>query len=148
MMHVVYDNFWDPSREALGSHWQCNAMIWYLLLAPFLTIVNVAVHVLAAWSAAGKSPEAAMGRMGLPTNTPIFPTLGDSSAMAPERFWYPPVWLQVTLLVLDFIVVVFGILLVFFSGTAANSCKPYVEWSAASLAVLTLVVMVFGILTW
>lgn len=139
ILHVVTRHFWSPCRSSVADcRWQCDAILWYLAIAPTLTILNVMLQITAVVRTHAQD-EVAMGRM-----------FGRGVSKVSERgaSGVPPTWLQITMLMLELGIAIFGVVIVFFSGRNRTFCEPEVWWTGAALATLTVIVFLAAIFAW
>jgi len=136
LARIAVRNIAEPTRSFAGDsseQWQCTALVWYILLAPALTMVTVAIPLLLALKS--REAQAPMGRM-LGRSTALAqsaPGLMASSAHAGATVAMP------FILCIEVVTVLFGAGLVFFGES--NYCQPEVRWAATALAIVTTTVL-------
>jgi len=138
-----------PTRYASdGYHWQCNAMVWFILLAPVINLFYFTSQAL--WVSKlsfSVEKQAPMGRMF------SFASLDASMDQedAPGKYGITRIFnfashsvVRLVLFILEVACAIFGYLLITFRwGANSQFCQPEVYWTTTALVVTVAIIIVF-----
>jgi len=126
--------------------WQCDAMVWYLLVAPAINVLYFTSHALWASRLFFKvEQQAPMGRM-LNLSVIEDEKAGSDASSHIFNIACNPL-IRYTLVVLEAAAAVFGYLLITFRwGANSQFCQPEVYWATTALVVTVSIAIVFSAL--
>jgi len=148
LVHVALQHFGHPTRGLAARRWQCDAAVWYLLVAPIITALTIISQVV--WfSGIHVQPEQQMpmGQMMLgAAGAPWARAEAEKAEKAAKpqgaeqllRALAHPVP-RLLLLACEAVVTVVGVALALFDRQV---CEPEVSWSVVALATATATVLV------
>lgn len=147
LVHVAIRHFEQPMRVRDRQTWHCSVAIWYLLIVPPLTAINIMVQAL--WMSGAHRPpakQAPMGRMmpGAAASPWTFAGRSMKGVEGPDEAPNKLVQLLVrsatryVLLGLEVAAALFGAVL---AASCDQLCEPEVWWAIVSLVAATSAVM-------
>merc|ERR1719253_1293923 len=146
LLSVFAGHVANPMRNPhMPYHWQCNAMTWFLLVAPIVNTLYFGAH--AMWLSKlffniESEPTGFMGRMLLPgfsmdknSNDPVGRIFSFAST---------PLYRH-TLFFLQVVCAISGYMLISFRyGSNSQFCHPEVYWATTALVATSVIIIVFA----
>lgn len=142
LRHIGVNLRGESSRD--GRAYECNGLVWYLLLLPPITAMTACAQLLATWTGCSSmEPEVPMGRMigSSPMQARVSGGCNDDVPMFIQHATQPIV--RVGLLVAEALVLLFGALRLTFWPAGRDRCGPEVWWTSTVIVHGSLMFVVF-----